>query len=141
MSGPYADACWDRNDWSCCPLSYRIYRRVRVRPFKYRRVNISEDLLNRTAIIDHINHDVWDNRIENLRVCSESQNCANRRKKNAAVSRYKGVTRHRDKWKARVKCNGQELYLGLFDTEIGAAVAYNNKAKELFGDFAILNKV
>ncbi len=56
-------------------------------------------------------------------------------------SKYKGVIRvKRDrKWQATIQANRRKLSLGAFDDEIEAAVAYDRKAKELFGEFAYLN--
>ena len=47
----------------------------------------------------------------------------------------------RNKWRARITINGKTMHLGLFASAIEAARAYNEKAKELFGDFANLNEV
>ena len=58
-------------------------------------------------------------------------------------SRYKGVSWHKGakKWHSQIVKNGISIYLGLFTNELKAALAYNEKAVELFGDFAYLNKV
>ena len=37
--------------------------------------------------------------------------------------------------------NNKKIYIGLFEDKILAAEAYNKKAVELFGDYAILNKI
>ncbi len=95
--------------------------------------------------IDHINHDTLDNRKENLRVCSNSSNQMNKRKKRKiASSKYKGVTFCKDgwrikKWKAYLQFGNKRYSLGYFLTEEEAARAYDNKAKELFGEFVYLN--
>jgi HNH endonuclease/AP2 domain len=85
--------------------------------------------------LDHINRDRGDNRIENLRPCTHSQNLGNSR---ARVHKYKGVTfcKATEKWRAQM--NG---HLGRFDTIEEAALAYNAAAIEHFGEFAHLNKV
>jgi len=92
--------------------------------------------------IDHINHNGLDNRKINLRTCNSSQNSGNRRKtKNKTSSRYKGVSLYKrnKKWDVSIYFNYNRIYLGCFDTEELAALAYNKKAVELFGDFAYLN--
>jgi len=52
--------------------------------------------------IDHINGDPWDNRIENLRIATPSQNQANRKKGMGCTSEYKGVSYYRGKWTAQI---------------------------------------
>ncbi|HCB9836007.1 TPA: hypothetical protein M2Q89_000715 [Escherichia coli] len=47
----------------------------------------------------------------------------------------------RSKWKAIIKANGKTHHIGLYDDEEQAALAYNAKAKELFGSYAYLNQV
>ena len=92
--------------------------------------------------IDHINHNGLDNRKSNLRICTMQQNSWNMRKQRGnCVSQYKGVTRRKDigKWQARIICNRKRISIGCFDDEIAAAMAYDNKAKELFGEFAAPN--
>jgi len=88
---------------------------------------------------DHINGDTLDNRRENLRHCTQAENCRNRRKQTpASSSHFKGVSFHANtgKWQARVTLNGQQHYLGLFGTEVQAANAYDAKCSELHGAFA-----
>lgn len=92
--------------------------------------------------IDHENLDGLDCRRENLRVATQSQNNANRAKKTkAASSRFKGVDAHHGKWRARIKKDGVQSYLGHFSTPEAAAAAYNVRAAELFGAFARLNEI
>lgn len=54
---------------------------------------------------------------------------------------YRGVywKRSSKKWEARIRYNGIDYYLGLFDSDIDAAKAYDNKAFELRGDNATFN--
>lgn len=91
--------------------------------------------------VDHINNDGLDNRRENLRVCTRSQNNGWQRKKPGRTSRHKGV--HWDsankKWRALIKTNQKTIHLGRFATEDEAARAYDYAAVERFGTFARLN--
>lgn len=91
--------------------------------------------------IDHANHNGLDNRRSNLRICSHSQNLCNQMPTTGCTSHYKGVYWHKNEnnWMARIAFRGQRLYLGSFDIEIEAAKAYDKKAKELFGEFALTN--
>jgi len=93
-------------------------------------------------IINHINHNGLDNRKANLRFATIQQNTWNQRKSRGNYnSRYKGVawSKSRKKWRARITCNGKVTYIGYFDDEKAAAMAYDVRAKELFGDYAVLN--
>lgn len=89
---------------------------------------------------DHINHNGLDNRRGNLRPCTRSQNQHNRlntkHKDGVAYSKYKGVRRQDTKWQAMITVKGKAIRIGRFPSEIEAAKAYDQKAIELFGEFA-----
>lgn len=89
---------------------------------------------------DHINHNDLDNRRANLRLCTKKQNAYNR-KPLERTSKYKGVSwdRHRRRWRADIEHNGRLIHIGYFDYEADAAIAYDDYAAELFGEFAYLN--
>lgn len=91
--------------------------------------------------IDHVNHDGLCNVISNLRLVTAAENLMNARKRQGCSSRYKGVdwSKRAGKWRARIKRNGQEIHLGLFESEIEAAQMYNRVAAMIFGEFAHLN--
>lgn len=91
-------------------------------------------------IVDHKNRDTLDNRKENLRICTQSQNCANSAKK-LSSNKYKGVTFHKrlNKFSVRLMVNYKNLYFGLFRNEIDAAKKYDEVAKKYFGEFARTN--
>lgn len=89
--------------------------------------------------IDHINHNPYDNRKENLRIANRSQNNMNRRRAKNTRSKYKGVILDRGKWRAQLAMNKKFINLGRFTSEEEAARTYDKKAKELFGEFAKLN--
>lgn len=96
---------------------------------------------------DHIDGNRLRNTRENLRSGNDSQNGANQRKRsNTTSSRFKGVCfiasrgkRDTNRWVAYVTLNQKRHHLGHFVSEMDAALAYNIKAKELFGEFAKLN--
>lgn len=89
--------------------------------------------------IDHRNGNGLDNRKENLRFATPQQNAWNNRKRKNAASRYKGVSRKKEKWSAKICIDGKQIYIGTFALEEDAARAYDEKAKGLFGEFARLN--
>lgn len=88
--------------------------------------------------IDHANQLKTDNRIENLRGCSQSYNLANR-KFSLGSSKYKGVTKSGKKFRSSIYKDKKKHHLGMYDNEKDAAIAYDVKAKELFGNFALTN--
>lgn len=87
-------------------------------------------------IVDHINRIKTDNRRENLRLVQPLINCLNRGPKSNANSKYKGVSKQRNKWQVYVN----RKYIGLFATEIEAAIAYDLNVAKVFGEFATTNK-
>ncbi len=95
----------------------------------------------RGVLCDHRNHNGLDNRLSNLRLCTSSQNARNQQARAGCTSKFKGVCWHKKdrKWQARITCNGNRMHLGSLDNEIDGAVTYDDKAIELFGEFAYLN--
>lgn len=91
--------------------------------------------------VDHINHNTLDNRRCNLRICSPSQNCMNKKKRKDSQWKYKGLTKGKNdsKWMASIHENGNHHYLGRFKTQEDAAMAYNVAALKYHGEFAVLN--
>ena len=89
-------------------------------------------------IIDHRNGDTLDCRKGNLRRATRSGNRANA-EKHKGSSRYKGVCLHHGRWVARIRCNKRLMRLGAFDNPVEAALAYDEKARELHGDFVRTN--
>lgn len=89
--------------------------------------------------VDHINGNGLDNRRENLRIVTHHQNQMNRR--GHSKLGVKGVifTKY-GKFRARIKFLGKDISLGNFETLDKASQVYNQKAQELFGEFARLNK-
>lgn len=88
--------------------------------------------------IDHINGFPGDNRMENLRLATQSQNLGNRRG-TAGRKLPKGVVRSGSKkkpYKAAIMLNGRRYCLGYFGCPTGAHLAYVAAARRLFGEFA-----
>jgi len=68
-------------------------------------------------VIDHVNGIRDDNRIENLRECTQAQNCRNRKMSKNNKSGAKGVhwCKAAQKWQGTITLNYKSYYLGLFD--------------------------
>ncbi len=81
----------------------------------------------------------------NLRLASQVQNTANtgKMKDRKYTSRYKGVSWHPTgkKWVAQIYSQGKSTYLGSFNCEHEAAIAYNNAAIAEWGEFAYVNEI
>ena len=83
--------------------------------------------------IDHINRDKLDNRKQNLRHCTRSQNCINR--KISGITWHKGV----NKWRARITINYKEIRLGCFKYKQDAINVRINAEKQYFKKFKIIH--
>lgn len=90
-------------------------------------------------VIDHINRNPLDNRKANLRLCTTAENIRNGgRKGSFHQSRYKGVWRE-GRWRAKITVDAKNIHLGRFDTELQAALAYDEAARRYHGEFACTN--
>lgn len=91
--------------------------------------------------IDHIDGDKLNNRLDNLRLCTPSQNMCNLPPRKNKSSAYKGVyySKRDSIYGVSITINNKRLHVGNFKTELEAARAYDEKAKELHGEFARLN--
>jgi hypothetical protein len=91
-------------------------------------------------IVDHKDNDGLNCQRYNLRVTTVDKNNKNRRSF-IGSSRYKGVSWNKrlSKWIARIANNGKDIYLGAFEDETEAAIAYDRAATERHGEYANLN--
>lgn len=89
--------------------------------------------------IDHINGDSLDSRKVNMRICDRTHNNANSKTHCNNTSGYRGVSVLQHKWRASIQYKYQHIHIGLFINPEEAARAYDKKAVELFGEFAMLN--
>jgi hypothetical protein len=92
-------------------------------------------------LLDHIDGNGINNRLENLREATSSQNAHNMRKSRRNTSGFKGVSKHKatGSWQANIALNGKQRFLGLFDTAKAASEAYDAAAEKLHGEFARTN--
>jgi hypothetical protein len=88
--------------------------------------------------IDHINGIKTDNRLQNLRLATKSQNALNSKRHKDNTSGYKGVSWNKRlaKWGARITINGKYKHIGLFKNVEDAASAYAAAAYMHHGEFA-----
>jgi len=129
-----------RYKWYCIGSRGYLYAK---RNERNRMIKMHRDILAPPAgmYVDHKNHNTLDNRKSNLRICTPAQNCFNRIPSEKGSSRYKGVhwSSNRKRWCAEIVLNGKLVFIGYFDYELDAAIAYDDRAAELFGEFAALN--
>lgn len=87
---------------------------------------------------DHVNEDKLDNRKSNLRMCNKPQNMHNRGAQKNNTSGFKGVSfqKNASKYMARIKSNGVDYYLGLFNCPEEAHAAYREASLRLHGEFS-----
>ena len=91
-------------------------------------------------LVDHIDHDVFNNVRSNLRLCTPAENSRNKIVTTGS-NRYKGVRKSGNKFAANIGHNGKVIYIGLFDTEVDAAEKYNIAAIKYHGEFACINEI
>ena len=86
--------------------------------------------LNSGPVVDHIDNDPLNNNLKNLQIISSRVNSSKDRN---GTSKYVGVSYdfNRRKWSARLKHNGKYLFLGRFNDEYEAHLAYQNKLKQI----------
>jgi hypothetical protein len=83
-------------------------------------------------MIDHINGNRADNRIDNLRAVDAKANAENQlRPQRNNKCGLMGVSKYRDKWKAQISHAGRVIYLGLFTDPLAAHQTYVAKKREL----------
>lgn len=130
---------WREKKWND-KLSYAITM-VRICADKWQMIRMHRLIMGITdprIQVDHRDNDGLNNRRYNLRVASVHQNSMNTRPRKG-TSKFKGVCFQKNKWRATIMHNYKSIGLGSFDSEFEAALAYDKKAKELFGEFARLN--
>jgi hypothetical protein len=138
--------------WSPSKDGERIYvkTRHRISPNKYTNFQLHRLVLNapKGKDVDHINHNTLDNRKSNLRLCTRGENKINSLKKITNKTGYKGVQLRKEMkgksdrvWRAVICKAGKIKNLGQFKSAKEAAIAYNETAKILHGEFACLNLV
>lgn len=88
--------------------------------------------------IDHIDGNKLNNKIENLRAATKSQNNSNSRISKLNTSGIKGVDFHAgtNKWRARISLNKKSIHVGYFDNLEDARVKINEERIKYHKEFA-----
>lgn len=133
------------NQWKWCAhfnqFLFYAERRVGKKILKMHRVIIG--VTDPDIKIDHKDGDGLNNQRGNLRKATDAQNLCNKIKKLNTTSKYKGVhlEKFTGRWRAEVQYLGKKIRIGRFDDEVDAALAYNEAAKVIQGEFARLNAI
>lgn len=133
------------NQWKWCVNSCNMVLRGTSKNGKQKSILMHRVIMQPPSDlqIDHKNGNRLDNRRNNLRICTQSQNCMNRKATTKGISGYKGVTQYIDgeRWIARIEVENKKIRLGLFNDIKKAALAYNKAAQKYHGEFALLNNI
>lgn len=121
--------CWDNG-----------YRRVRIarQQFLVHRVIWAMAYGWWPDEVDHQDLDRSNNRLDNLREATRTQNAQNMPRPSSNTSGYKGVHWRADRhhWRVLIRCDGKSVYLGSFATAEDGHAAYRAAAKRFHGEFA-----
>jgi len=114
-------------------------RSVRISRNKIETITLHSCVLNIPIgmVVDHINRDGLDNRKENLRIATVSQNAFNRKLSKNNKSGYKGVSWNKGskKWQVFIIEGGKNRNLGSYDKVEDAAKVYNDFSIQLHKEF------
>lgn len=109
------------------------------------------DVTDRNIIVDHVDGNGLNNMKSNIRVCNRFENGRNRKSsRDKSMSIFHGVSSKKRKWKSKktgeefvnqrwtaiISFNKKDMYLGSFENEIEASIAYDFKCIELFKEFS-----
>ena len=121
--------------WQCGYKNrqYKVHRIIMM-------IHLNREL-SMNEVVDHINGDPSDNRVENLRVCSTSDNLCNMRLTNRNTTGVKGVSfkpniNAKNPYCVHIRANGKSVHGGYFATLDEAAEVANKLREELHGHYA-----
>lgn len=99
-------------------------------------VNTGNDVL-----VDHKNHNTYDNRRCNLRIVDTQKNAMNKRLLDSNISGVAGVRFENKKWAAYIKVNYKKIWLGAFDNFEDAVNARKVAEEKYFGEYSYDNSM
>lgn len=95
---------------------------------------------NSKLLVDHINHNQYDNRKNNLRLCNIKENCRNTSLSKNNTTGVNGVSQMKNgKYRAYINVDKKQIYLGVFNTITEAKKARDDASVKYYGEFANLN--
>jgi hypothetical protein len=90
-------------------------------------------------VVDHVNGNGLDNRRENLRIVTITENNRNMPAKSGYSSRFKGVGWNKCGWRVRIRVDYRHITVGFFEDEIEAAFAYDIASLRYHGEYGKRN--
>lgn len=87
---------------------------------------------NKNNLVGAKNGNKLDCRLDNL--VYRSRSVASRKRKTSSKAGYTGVYKENNRYRAVISVNRKSVHIGMFDTAEEAALAYNKKSKELYGE-------
>lgn len=101
------------------------------------------DCNDENLVVDHINHITYDNRKENLRVCTLSQNGMNKSRPINNTSGYTGISYDSsvNKWRVRLGVGRKTINIGRFENLEDAIKARKEAEQRYFGEYSYDNSI
>jgi hypothetical protein len=125
-------------EWICSGyMAVQLYKHNISKSIKVHKL-VAMEFLNhkpdgtQKLVVDHINDNKLDNRLENLQIVTHRFN-AYKTKSEINTSKYKGVSwvTRNEKWRSQIRVNGKVIQLGLFNNEYEAHLAYKKALEEI----------
>jgi len=91
------------------------------------------------GLVGALNGNKLDCRIDNL--AFRSRSTASRQRKSSSKAGFTGVYKESTRFRAVISHKGKSIHIGMFDTAVEAADAYNKKSKEFYGDEGKINAI
>lgn len=126
------DYCWSKN------IDDKNYVSLRARNKGTKKIVLFHQIIAGGINKDHINRNPLDNRKNNLRDATVSENAKNKSKRNDNTSGVTGVSYEAKSgtWRAEITCNKQKFYLGSFADKNRAITERLRAEQKYFGEFA-----
>ncbi len=100
---------------------------------------LKTDKSDKKNLVGAKNSNKLDCRLENLEYRSRA--VASRKRKTSSKAGYTGVYKENNRYRAVISINRKSVHIGMFDTPEEAALAYNKKSRELYGDDGKVNVI
>lgn len=98
---------------------------------------LTDDRENNRNLVGALNGNKLDCRLENL--AWRTRAVASRQRKTSSKTGYTGVYKENNRYRAVISIDRKSVHIGMFDTPEEAALAYNKKSKELYGEDGKIN--